>query len=163
MQSARQYIECLKSQSSKSLLILTRIQFSVDVIIALLMIKGMISYVSLLLFSGIPFLLWLEEHKYRLNKGELYIAIIANRLFMFYNIAFMAGIFIACLTYTTSWYHIGRYLVMTLLTGMNIMCGLFTDEDFRSLSIYMRAERDLPPISMYLHGHPSGMKTAAVA
>ena len=81
---------------------------------------------------------------------------------MFSNIVFIAGTLIACVAYMTSWYHLGKYLTMTTLGGMNFMCGLFTDEDFRSLSIYMRLEQEFP-VSMLLHGYPRMMKTAAVA
>lgn len=51
---------------------------------------------------------------------------------------------------------------MTTLAGMIFMCGLFTDEDFRSLSIYERLEQEYP-VSIQMRAYTSALKTAAVA
>lgn len=162
MQAARHYLEGIKNQTSRSLMILTIIQSIVDVIVVLLTIKGTIPPESLLLLLNVPSMMLLVGQSYIPTKRELFLGTILNRIVMFSHLVFISGTLIACIEYTTSWYHLGKYLTMMTLCGMNFMCGLFTDEDFRSLSIYMRLEQEFP-VSMLLHGYPRMMKTAAVA
>lgn len=162
MQAARHYLEGLKNQASRSLMILTIIQSIVDLIVALLTIKGTISPESLLLLLNVPSMILLIDQSCLPTKRELFFGTIFNRIVMFLHLVFIAGTLIACIEYTTSWYHLGKYLMMTTLGGMNFMCGLFTDEDFRSLSIYMRLEQEFP-VSMFLYDYPRMIKTAAVA
>ena len=162
MQAAHHFLEGHRDKTSRSISILTRIHASVDIVTVLLIVTGTISIHSQFLLLGIPLLLWLVQLSYRPTKKELFILTILNRMVMFSNLVVIAGTFEACIEYTTSWYHIGRYLTMTTLAGMNFMCGLFTDEDFRSLTIYDRLEQEFP-VSIHLFRHMSALKTAAVA